>query len=79
MALTGRQSQPYADDAEVDAALAKAHHELDQSPGLVPADWVSYAVRADTVEFWQADPGRRHRRLRYERDGDGWAAVRLWP
>lgn len=79
MALTGRQGQPYADDAEVDEALSKAHHELDQSPGLVPVDWVSYAVRADTVEFWQSDPGRRHRRLRYERDDEGWSTTRLWP
>ncbi|MEB3020945.1 pyridoxine/pyridoxamine 5'-phosphate oxidase [[Mycobacterium] crassicus] len=79
MALTGRQSQPYCDPAEVVEALAKARHELDQSPGLVPDDWVSYAVRADTVEFWQSDPGRRHLRLRYERDEAGWSSTLLWP
>ncbi|MEB3034604.1 pyridoxine/pyridoxamine 5'-phosphate oxidase [[Mycobacterium] nativiensis] len=79
MALTGRQSEPYCDPAEVSEALAKARIELDQSPGLVPADWVSYAVRADTVEFWQSDPGRRHQRLRYERDGASWSTTLLWP
>ncbi|WP_109510984.1 pyridoxal 5'-phosphate synthase [Mycolicibacter kumamotonensis] len=79
MALTGRQSEPYGDPAEVTEALAKARLELERSPTLVPADWVSYAVRADTVEFWQSDPDRRHRRLRYERDGEAWSATLLWP
>ncbi|MGB3894048.1 pyridoxine/pyridoxamine 5'-phosphate oxidase [Mycolicibacter sinensis] len=79
MALTGRQSEPYGDAAEISAALAKARLELERSPAVVPADWVSYAVRADAVEFWQSDPDRRHRRLRYERDGADWSASLLWP
>jgi len=79
MVLTGRQSEPYSDPAEISEALAKAHLELDRSPTLVPAEWVSYAVRADAVEFWQADPDRRHRRLRYEREGTGWSTTLLWP
>jgi pyridoxamine 5'-phosphate oxidase len=80
MVLTGRQSEPYADPAEISEALAKAHLELERSPALVPAEWVSYAVRADAVEFWQADAGRRHRRLRYERDDDtSWSTTLLWP
>lgn len=79
MALTGRQSQPYDDPAEVTEALAKARLDLDRSPGLVPAEWVSYAVRAERVEFWQSDPARRHQRLCYERDEAGWSATLLWP
>lgn len=79
MVLTGRQSAPYVDRAEISEALAKAHLELERSPTLVPPDWVSYAVRADTVEFWQADDARRHRRLRYERDATGWSTTLLWP
>ncbi|WP_234784335.1 MULTISPECIES: pyridoxine/pyridoxamine 5'-phosphate oxidase [Mycolicibacter] len=79
MVLTGRQSQPYTDPAEIGEALAKAHLELEHSPALVPAEWVSYAVRADAVEFWQADSTRRHRRLRYERDGSSWSTTLLWP
>ena len=79
MVLTGRQSQPYADPAEISEALAKAHLELEHSPNLVPAEWVSYAVQADAVEFWQADATRRHRRLRYERDETSWSTTLLWP
>lgn len=79
MVLTGRQSEPYSDPVEISEALDKACLELAQSPTLVPLEWASYAVRADTVEFWQADPTRRHRRLRYERDGTGWLPTLLWP
>jgi pyridoxamine 5'-phosphate oxidase len=80
MALTRRQSQPFADPAELDRALEKAHHDLDLEPDLVPDEWVSYAVRPYSVEFWQGDPGRRHQRLRYARtDGDVWSHATLWP
>lgn len=79
MALTRRQSQPYCDPAELDVALDKAQLELARAPTLVPDEWVSYAVRADTVEFWQADAARRHLRLQYERDEDGWSSTLLWP
>ena len=79
MAITGRQSEPYADPAEITAALAEARLELDRNPTLVPPQWTSYAVRADSVEFWQADRTRRHRRLRYERDGAGWSPTLIWP
>ncbi|ORB01410.1 pyridoxamine 5'-phosphate oxidase [Mycolicibacter minnesotensis] len=79
MVLTGRQSEPYSDPDEISEALAKAHLELEHSPSLVPVEWTSYAVRADSVEFWQSDAERRHRRLRYERDGDRWSTTLLWP
>ncbi|CAN5435313.1 pyridoxal 5'-phosphate synthase [soil metagenome] len=49
---------------------ARAHLDID--------DWRSYAVRAEAVEFWQADPGRRHLRLRYARSAD-WTRMVLPP
>jgi pyridoxamine 5'-phosphate oxidase len=86
MALTRRQSQPLpsaaALDRELDHALDQARKELDADPDLVPDEWVSCAVRARTVEFWQGDPGRRHQRLRYEADPEQagrWTLAALWP
>lgn len=80
MALTRRQSQPFADTAELDRALEKGHHDLDLDPELVPDEWASRAVRPDSVEFWQGDPDRRHQRLRYDRAaGGGWTRTALWP
>lgn len=72
VAASGTQSAPYRDSRELTAAVAAADTEA------VPPDWRSYAVRADSVEFWQADPGRLHTRLRYLRS-DGWARELLWP
>ncbi|MFI5779850.1 pyridoxal 5'-phosphate synthase [Nocardia sp. NPDC051570] len=79
MALTRRQSEPFTDSREVDRALEQARLELASDPDLVPHEWISYAVRADQVEFWQGDPGRRHRRLRYEASDGCWTRNLLWP
>ncbi|MCV7225053.1 pyridoxine/pyridoxamine 5'-phosphate oxidase [Mycolicibacterium komossense] len=79
MALTRRQSEPYSDQAELDAALATARAELATAPDLVPAEWTSYAVVADTVEFWQSDTTRRHVRVQYQRADGGWTRTLLWP
>ncbi|HEU4360388.1 MAG TPA: pyridoxine 5'-phosphate oxidase C-terminal domain-containing protein [Mycobacterium sp.] len=79
MALTRRQSEPYSDPAELDEALAKAHLQFSMTPSIVPDEWVSSTVVADTVEFWQADSQRKHRRLRHERAGSGWSRTSLWP
>lgn len=77
--LVARQSQPLAAAGDVDGALSQARAALDADPALVPAEWVSYAVAPERVEFWQGDPERRHQRLQYTRDSDGWSKTLLWP
>ncbi len=42
-----------------------------------PDSWATYAVAAETVEFWQADPGRLHLRVRYARRHDEWTHTLL--
>ncbi len=79
MALTRRQSQPLVDPGELDEALEKSRLELERNPQLVPDEWVSYAVRAARVEFWQGSSDRRHQRLRYESTDGGWSRTQLWP
>ncbi|WP_243654694.1 pyridoxine/pyridoxamine 5'-phosphate oxidase [Nocardia alba] len=79
IALTGRQSQIFHADSELEDALEKARVELEASPDSVPTGWTSYAVQPDEVEFWQGDPARLHKRLRYERIDGGWGRNRLWP
>jgi pyridoxamine 5'-phosphate oxidase len=78
-ALTGRQSQPLEDPAELDEALRRAHAQVAADPGLVAPDWTLYALLADEVEFWQADHQRRHIRLRYQRTAGAWTRHLLWP
>ncbi|MFW0790790.1 pyridoxine/pyridoxamine 5'-phosphate oxidase [Gordonia sp. CPCC 205333] len=79
LALTRRQSQAVDTPTDLDEAVEKAHRDLQVDPDLVPAEWVSYAVRPQSVEFWQADSARRHRRLNYERAPHGWTRSVLWP
>ncbi len=79
--LHGRQSEPLDDPAEVDRVAERSRARLEGDPALVPGDWGLYVVRPTEVEFWQADPDRRHTRLRYTRPGTGapWERGLLWP
>lgn len=79
MALTLRQSQPLINSSELESEIEKAHRKLHDNPDLVPDEWISYAVRPHHVEFWEGSPDRRHRRLRYQRNGISWDRGRLWP
>ena len=78
-ALIGRQSMTLASDAELDAALATQLQRLQENPRLVMPEWAVYAVRPDTIEFWQGHEQRRHARLRYQREGFAWITEQLWP
>jgi pyridoxamine 5'-phosphate oxidase len=77
--LVGHQSEPLGDLADFDVAFHRAQAEVEADPGLVDLDSTLYALAADTVEFWQGDPRRRHRRLHYQRAPDGWSSGLLWP
>ncbi len=46
----------------------------------LPDFWGGYRVVPESVEFWQGQPGRRHDRFLYRRDGaGGWTIERLSP
>lgn len=79
VASTGRQSDVLGDPADYDRLVQDRLGELTADPGQVSPHWVSWCLTADSVEFWQADPGRRHLRYRYRRDGASWIAEELFP
>jgi pyridoxamine 5'-phosphate oxidase len=79
-AWASRQSQVIGSRADLEDRVA----ELEQRwppPAEVPMPdfWGGYVLVPDTVEFWQSGAYRLHDRLRYRRDGDGWAIERLSP
>jgi pyridoxamine 5'-phosphate oxidase len=77
MSVASRQSEPLDDE---DALRAAARRLADSGAALPrPAAWVGYRLVPDTVEFWHGSPDRLHRRLRYDRAGDGWTHGRLQP
>lgn len=48
-------------------------------PSQVPASWSVFAVKPDSVEFWQGRTDRQHIRLLYQRVDGAWKTTRLWP
>ena len=78
-ASTGRQSRPLEDRQTLDLVTKQALERIADDPGLVVPEWTLYTVRAEQVEFWQADKQRKHTRLRYERYGATWTRGQLWP
>lgn len=78
-AFVDHQSEPLDDVSQLDEAAAVAEQRLAADPALVPDSWTRYLLTADTVEFWQASPDRKHVRLHYRRQGSGWLRERLWP
>jgi pyridoxamine 5'-phosphate oxidase len=80
VAAASRQSEPLADEAEYDRAIAETVARIEDDPGYVAPGWRAWCLVPDRVEFWLADPGRRHRRWRYRRTvPTGWSRETLWP
>jgi pyridoxamine 5'-phosphate oxidase len=80
-ALVGRQSEVLRDPGELADAIEHALTLLREDPAKVAPGWTLYGVRAEEVEFWQADRDRRHTRVRYSRGPgeEGWTRELLWP
>lgn len=77
MSVAARQSEPLLDEATL---RAEAQRLADSGQPLSrPTAWVGYQLVPDMVEFWHGSLDRLHRRLRYDRAGEGWTAVRLQP
>jgi len=67
----GRQVRITGTAAPADPAESRADFLARPASARTETDWTLYTLRADEVEFWQADPDRRHLRLRYLRPTDG--------
>ncbi len=66
--------------AELDSRVAELAQRWPEGTEVpMPDFWGGYLLVPDTVEFWQSGAYRLHDRLRYRRDGDGWAIERLSP
>ncbi|MFC7448732.1 pyridoxine/pyridoxamine 5'-phosphate oxidase [Rhodococcus daqingensis] len=81
VAAASRQSEVLADPVVYDGAVAGELARIEADPGRVAATWQAWCLVPDSVEFWLADPGRRHQRLRYRRPAPtaGWITDVLWP
>lgn len=77
---TSQQSEPVADRATMEAAVAAAAERWEGQEVPRPEGWGGYVLVPDRWEFWTQRPNRLHDRFVYEPDGaGGWSITRRWP
>ncbi|TXN28561.1 pyridoxine/pyridoxamine 5'-phosphate oxidase [Lacisediminihabitans profunda] len=79
VASAGNQSDVLPGLGEFDTAVAKSRRAIETDPEFVPEGWTAFRLRPVAIEFWQATRDRDQIRLRYTRQGEGWARELLWP
>ncbi|MGV9244393.1 pyridoxine/pyridoxamine 5'-phosphate oxidase [Streptomyces sp. NPDC003710] len=78
-ALTGRQSEVLGSPEELARASEEAWERARREPDAPVPSWTLYRLHPQEVEFFQGDARRRHVRLVYRREREGWARQLLWP
>jgi pyridoxamine 5'-phosphate oxidase len=79
-AWASRQSEPIADRAALEAAVAEVQARFGDADDVpLPPFWGGYRLEPDEVELWQHREDRLHDRLRYRRTPTGWQLERLQP
>lgn len=75
-AIASPQSEPVDGREELDRRYAEVERSGDRDR---PETWGGYRIGWETVEFWQGRRNRFHDRVRFRREGAGWARDRLAP
>ncbi|HWC35281.1 MAG TPA: pyridoxamine 5'-phosphate oxidase [Mycobacteriales bacterium] len=78
-ATASRQSQPIADRAALEQAVAAVATTYDGQDVPCPPGWGGFVVRPETIEFWQGRNDRLHDRLRFTAVEGAWQVERLCP
>jgi pyridoxamine 5'-phosphate oxidase len=75
--IASGQSEDLGDE---EALRARAQELIESGEPLTrPEGWCGYRLVPERIEFWHGSPDRLHRRLLYERAGEGWQHRRLQP
>jgi len=80
VATASKQSEVLEDFDAYDTSVAAAEARIGDDPKFVSNDWRAWCLEPESVEFWQADSGRRHQRWLYRRGSNrAWTRAVLWP
>jgi pyridoxamine 5'-phosphate oxidase len=78
-AWASKQSSELSERGELEAREREIQAEYAGKDVPLPPFWGGFLLAPDRIEFWQGRLNRLHDRLRYEKAGDGWKVVRLYP
>jgi len=78
-AWASQQSRPLESRFALEKAVAAytARYAIGEIPR--PAYWSGFRLAPQEIEFWSDGTFRLHDRIKFVRDGDGWAKTRLYP
>ncbi len=78
-AWASKQSAVMPSRGALESAVGEAEERFTGSDVPLPPFWGGYRIEPETIEFWQGRADRLHDRLVFERSGDTWKTVRLYP
>jgi pyridoxamine 5'-phosphate oxidase len=78
-AWTSHQSEPISSREELEERFAELESRFAGEDVPLPPHWGGFRLVPESYEFWEHRENRLHDRLRYLRDGEGWAIERLSP
>ena len=78
-AWASKQSQKLEGRLALEKRIAEYTAKFNIGTVPRPEFWSGFRLVPEMVEFWQDQTFRLHDRIVYERDGDGWATLRLFP
>lgn len=73
------QSEPLAQDSDLDARFAAMEKRFAGRDVPRPPHWSGYRVIPARVEFWRSRPSRLHERRLFVRKGNEWRETLLYP
>jgi len=78
-AWASRQSAELDNRESLEAALSQISKRFENVSVERPPFWGGYRIAPAVIEFWQNHDDRLHDRWSYERVGDSWRVVLLYP